>query len=174
MAALNDLNQARQRHNAAPKLGTEEQLPQQPPVSATPPAPLTPANRENEVVRVYKCCAIMGYTLLAFAVLAIIVMGYRLHQTTLELDRCGSRRGYCVPNNAMEKETSFCEKELEKWQRLFHDARNYTKDVVSRVISDADSYAFTKSELEECKAHYWYTVLALIATWWVIVCIVSV
>ncbi len=143
------------------------------PRMTTPPEPHA-ANRDkdNEIVKLYKCCCIVGFSLFVVSCLVIGVLVYLLHQRTMELERCSNTNGY-VPQILPPATTSpsLCEKELEKWQRLFQHERNITAEYTSRIVSDADSYSFTKIDLELCKAHYWNAQGALFVTWSVIVCL---
>ena len=120
------------------------------PQMATPPRPQAVANRDNEIVKLYKCCCTIGFTLFAVACLVIVGLVYLLYQRTMELEKCYN--GY-VPQILPPATTSpsLCEKELEKWQRLFQHERNITTEYTNKIVSDADSYSFTKSDLELCK-----------------------
>ena len=136
----------------------------------------TTFNKENEIyLRIYKYCIFVGYSLLLVTMVIALILGYFFHQKTLELEICNNGRTHRMSqqHKSLNKaDSSLCQVELEKWQKLFHSERGSGKDMVDRIVSDAETYMNTKTDLEVCRTSYWYTLTALIVTWGTLVCIV--
>ena len=135
----------------------------------------TPTNinkeTENQYLNILKCFSFF----FVVTIVAAIVLGYFLHQKILELEKCNIDHELFCSRSSLKHDSSSalsCQRELEKWEKLFRSERADAKDMVDKIVSDAESYVNTKTDLDVCRTSYWYTLTALMATWGGLGCII--
>ena len=123
------------------------------------------AQERNSHLVFYQLCSLIGLVWFIISSASIIFLLYQIAQGG---ERCGynnAAQPQLISDSSVQRDPSLCERELEKWQKMFNYERNYSSEMINNIITRIEDYTYVESELKVFKTRYYITVSALLATW---------